>query len=127
MKTSILVRFLFIPGGFKEYLLSATDLKFKHFLLSGIIGHFFYCLEATLIGKEFSTIQEFMNNPKAWSEKSLWEKFFFLTMILAILLTILVMTVLGAKFRSVVKLKKEISHKSNEVSVDEIQIKDNSF
>lgn len=60
MKNAILVRFLFIPSGFKQYVLSAIDLSFFDFFFSDMIGSSFYAVEAAVMSSEFNKFSDFI-------------------------------------------------------------------
>jgi uncharacterized membrane protein YdjX (TVP38/TMEM64 family) len=112
LKISFLIRFLFINGGIKEYFLVIIDVPFLYFLGSSIVCHslfiFFYCV----IGNEFNAIEQFIEHPKYWNQKSTNEKIFFFFISLTIFFSFVF--IIKIAFSTQKKIKDSIIEEQNE-------------
>lgn len=95
MKNTIMIRFLFIPSGLKQYLLSALCLPFFVFLISDMTASICYATEASMLGLQFRQFKEFFDNPKEWRDKSVFEKISFISTIVFVAATLVILFVMG--------------------------------
>jgi hypothetical protein len=106
-KTALLTRCLFIPVGIKDFLLSLIDNPLKSYVLSGILLHSFYVLEACLIAQEIRDVGHMMSKKQTWSDKSLIQKVSFLAVLAFIVFTIAFIFLIGRWATNKIKSKSQ--------------------
>lgn len=106
-KTAFLTRFIFMPAGVKNYILSLIQNPFPSYFLSGLTLHAFYVGESCLIAQEISEISSIMGKKKGWAEKSAIEKFSFIVVLLLIVFTIVFIVFVGIWATRKIKEKRQ--------------------
>jgi hypothetical protein len=104
----MIVRFLFITYGLKDYILILINNPLDTYILSCLIGNLVFSLEAILIIIQFSNIKDYIKWPESWSEKSTPEKILTAFFIVLFLFTFLFAFLLGKWIDKRVKEKEEI-------------------
>jgi uncharacterized membrane protein YdjX (TVP38/TMEM64 family) len=94
-KTAFLTRFIFMPAGMKNYILSLIQNPFMSYFLSGSILHAFYVAESCLIAQEISEFSHMSDSNKGWEQKSWIQKFSFIMVLSLIIFTIIFIALVG--------------------------------
>jgi len=106
-KTAFLTRFIFMPAGVKNYILSLIQNPLPSYFLSGLTLHSFYVAESCLIAKEISEISSIVGKKKGWDEKSAVEKFSFIVVLLLIVFTVVFIVFVGIWATRKIKEKRQ--------------------
>lgn len=94
-KTSCITRSLFLNAGVKDYMLILVDVPFWSYFLSSVIFNGGYSLLYSLIGSEISQIEEFIDHPKSWEHKSVYEKISLIVLGISVFLTVFFFIFIG--------------------------------
>lgn len=76
-RTCFIARLLYLPTGFKDYMLVMVDMPLKPYLVSAVVMHAKYVGELMAITYQFRSIQDMFSEEKSWRDKSRLEKFLF--------------------------------------------------
>jgi len=106
-KTAFMTRFIFIPAGAKNYILSLIDNPLPSYVLSGLTLHCLFVLESCLIASELSEVENLLSKSQSWSEKSTIEKVSFFVVLGFIAFTIAFVVMLGIWATRKIKSKRK--------------------
>ncbi len=105
--TSLLVRFLFITYGLKDYILILINNPLDTYFVSSLISNLLFSLEAILIIVQFSNIKDYIKRPESWSEKSTPEKALAGFFVFLLIFTFVFAFLLGKWITKKIKEKEE--------------------
>ena len=107
LKFSFIVRFLYIPQFYKNFILSIMNVNLKEFLIPNILHYIPYLLLPLLIGSNLKSLQNFYKNGKI-PNKTVY--FYFVCFSIFIGLSIILLIVLASlaykKVQKMTNLKK---------------------
>jgi len=106
--TAFGTRFLFIPAGSKDYILTMIDNPPIPYFVSCFCIHMFYITESCLIAQQISEMGG--EHSKSWKEKSPLEKFFSVSILVIIVFTVVFIIFLGNYVTRKINEKKLESH-----------------
>jgi uncharacterized membrane protein YdjX (TVP38/TMEM64 family) len=106
-KTAFMTRFIFIPAGAKNYILSLIDNPLPSYILSGLALHCLFVFESCLIANELSEVQHLMSKSQSWSDKSTIEKASFFVVLGFVVFTIVFVISLGIWATRKIKSKRK--------------------
>ena len=114
--TSLLVRFLFITYGLKDYILILINNPLDTYLVSCLICNLLFSLEAILVITQFWSIKDYIKWPESWSEKSTPEKIMAAFFLLLLIFTFVFAFLLSKWINKKIKEKEEIK-KRDELNI----------
>lgn len=122
LKIAILVRFLALPSGLKDYLLVLAQCAFYPYMLSALMSHGVFSLCSTLVGLGIQRFEFAIEGSRSWSQKSRAEKFSLVLLLCTSIFTLLVVFWVGVWARRKIRLRRlarEIARSRQEDSLDE--------
>lgn len=115
-KTAFITRLIFIPSGFKEYILSLTGNPYSSFIISGFFIHGFFILQAVLIATGIRDIQEYMTKKKVWNEKNMSEKVSFILLLISTVFMVCILIAVG--YWGTMKIKEKNNRKYEQIDIE---------
>jgi len=106
-KTAFMTRFIFIPAGAKNYILSLIDNPLPSYVLSGVALHCLFVLESCLIAGELTEVENLLTKSQSWSDKSTVEKVSFFVVLGFIAFTVVFVITLGIWATRKIKSKRK--------------------
>lgn len=121
MKISLLIRFLAIPAGLKDYVLVIGKVPFKEFVASSFVSNNIFSTASVLAGLGLEKIEEAFHKNTSWIEKSTPEKLLMLIFILLGLFTLMMVYFISLWAKRKIdeeKAKKDIGESSKSGPVE---------